>query len=447
MKNKTYIILIASLFLLLALAAPVNRVLSALGIVSVTNIGNVIETEKTETDSALGKVLSAIDHGKSWLENLYTNYLPFYNETVMLAGEMEYALSDAVNALFAEKKQPAEESEPVSDTESETPETEEADPAKTIVSIRSRFLNDTGTHHNYLLTAEYGSGREVQALERVTAYSEEKLDELMETYLGQMLELVQFLSKYTHVVVYAGSRFQDFPVIEEAIEGAYSTEEDLNEFLDALSPYAVTGRLMLDTMETRLEKMYLTDHHWNHYGYQQGYEYILKLLGEEFPDIGEPLQGKKHLVKGLRFYGSFARLSNYYRIADNFSFYEYDLPAHTSGGARSFAEMKDLYLGGGYDNSKGVSHYDVFYQFYSQITFEENNTGRNLLLIGDSFSKAIAEPLASHFDTTILTGVGGSYNLPLMLKRHEITDVVILLYTDRMMYNLYNDMRLDLMIP
>ena len=98
---------------------------------------------------------------------------------------------------------------------------------------------------------------------------------------------------------------------------------------------------------------------------------------------------------------------------------------------------------------KGVSHYDVFYPFYGKIEFEENETGRNLLLIGDSFSKAVAEPLASHFDKTVLRSAvdGSDFQIGITLKRNKITDVVILLYTDRMMYDLYGDLRLDRILP
>ena len=103
MKNKTYIITISILLLLLALSAPVNRLLAACGIVNVTNIGNMSEAES----SAENPILSAIEKGKSTLENIYTNYLPFYNEVVMISGEVDYAISDAVQSLFAGEKSSA----------------------------------------------------------------------------------------------------------------------------------------------------------------------------------------------------------------------------------------------------------------------------------------------------------------------------------------------------
>ena len=40
----------------------------------------------------------------------------------------------------------------------------------------------------------------------------------------------------------------------------------------------------------------------------------------------------------------------------------------------------------------------------------------------------------------------GDFQLGVVLKRYKITDVVILLYTDRMMYDLYGDLRLDKII-
>ena len=359
MKNRTLIVFSVILLFALSLSTPVNRLLNALGVVSVTKIGNEIQAQ-TQGEDGSHPILDAIERIKAWIADTYTNYFPGYNEIVMLMGEADYAMAEPIDRLFASEK------ELTSPLEPEPAAEEEKVPESLYVSVKSRFLNDTGTHRNYLITATRSDGYEEQTLERVTAYTEDELKELMEPRLSEMKTLVRLLSKYTNVVVYAGSRFQDSPVIEDVIEGAYSTEGDLDEFLGELEPYAKIGRLQLETLDDRFQKMFVTDHHWNLVGSQEGYEDILELLREFHPDIGEPVRGTEQRVLGLRLYGSFARLSNYYRLYDHFSFYDYDLPEHKVLGGPTFRECADKYLNGGYDSSRGVSHYDVFYPFYSR---------------------------------------------------------------------------------
>ena len=46
--------------------------------------------------------------------------------------------------------------------------------------------------------------------------------------------------------------------------------------------------------------------------------------------------------------------------------------------------------------------YALCYPYISRLSFPENHTGRNLLVIGDSYAKGIAEALGSSFDNTYL---------------------------------------------
>lgn len=300
------------------------------------------------------------------------------------------------------------------ETSAESSEEEEKAPAPDeIVPFSSRFIKKDATHAYYLISATYGDGTQRQCLDRVTVYEPSELKKRFEECVSEMIRITEYLSTEANVYFYSGSRFQDSPELNVYLENEYATEADRDNFLKAISPYAKTGYLHLDTLEDRFNKIFLTDHHWNAEGIREGYADIHDMIRQDWADIGDIHEPTLYTVDGLVFNGSFSRLANFYRVADIFSFYDYSLDKHTVYGG-SFEELKNRYLSGNYDSSRGVTHYEAFYPFPSRVIFNDNNTGHNLLIIGDSFARAIAEPLASHFDTTIVRQIWDSseYDLP-----------------------------------
>lgn len=461
MRNKIFLFIVIVVILSLTIFAPLKKTLYEAGLWSYTDIGNVKKAEEPSEDDIISNITYAVHKAEAAVEDIYTNFLPYYNDVVMLTGEAEYGINDRFNSLFEDEKQydiiisepeiseevvhEAETIEAV-DTEPEAEEiVEEQDLSDTIVSVKSRYIANDGRHLYYAITAKYGDGHKVEALDRVTACTEEELDKKMKPMKEEMVRIVSYLSEVTNVAVFAGARFQDFPVIEDVIDGAYSTGEDLEEFLSALAPYASTDYTKLDTVQARFDKMLLTDHHWNYNGADEGYRSIVSMLSKNYPEIGEPRVPTTYTVEGIVHNGSFSRLSNYYRITEGFSFNDYNLPEHKVTGGELFDVYKNYYLSGKFDNSRGVAHYEGFYPAHSSITYPDNDTGHNLLVIGDSFSRAVNEVLASHFDHTYIRQyyTGGTMDLQSYIKRYKITDVVILIYSDRLMYNLWDDFNLS----
>ena len=84
-----------------------------------------------------------------------------------------------------------------------------------------------------------------------------------------------------------------------------------------------------------------------------------------------------------------------------------------------------------------------FYRIAKTIEYPENDTGRNLLLIGDSFSTCVAELLASHFDKTYVRYVDSTnperINYSDYIDKKGITDVLILETSTRIVLNVYRD--------
>ena len=170
------------------------------------------------------------------------------------------------------------------------------------------------------------------------------------------------------------------------------------------------------------------------------------MIKENWPEISDLREPTHVTIDGVKFYGSFARLSNHYSIYDGFSYFEYNLPKHTATGG-SLEDQKPNYLAGRYDNSRGANHYGIFYPKPTRVVYSDNNTDRNLLIVGDSFSRGFIEYIGSHFDSTTVRPYWQSSELDLekAIKRYGITDVVFLIYSDRFMYNLYEDFNLSLL--
>ena len=77
-------------------------------------------------------------------------------------------------------------------------------------------------------------------------------------------------------------------------------------------------------------------------------------------------------------------------------------------------------------------------------TTPQNNTGRNLLIIGDSYSLPLLEVVASHFDKTYIRYVDDNKNLTDvqyedLIDQYGITDVLYLEMSDRIIYDYYSD--------
>lgn len=155
-------------------------------------------------------------------------------------------------------------------------------------------------------------------------------------------------------------------------------------------------------------KMYKTDHHWNNYGAWVGYQSIFSMLSKDF-DLGSPRQ-----VTGEKTFGGLTWQGSRYRECgveietasrDAFKVYTYDLPEHKTyyGDTEQGLGLAADYDAGNIVTDPAFDQYLNYYGFESKpITLDYGNqTGKNLLIIGDSFTRAIREQLASHFDKTI----------------------------------------------
>lgn len=147
---------------------------------------------------------------------------------------------------------------------------------------------------------------------------------------------------------------------------------------------------------------YQTDHHWNYYGSYLGYTKIMKLLEGESVQLLEPTG--THTYNTI-YNGSYAR-DNLLRCATElFTVYQYDLPPYKTFvndeekeyGYRSYYVSDEDFPHKTYSN-----HYGMYYgDDWAKVVYDFNQPEKeNLLILGTSFTNAINELVASHYNKT-----------------------------------------------
>lgn len=438
MRNKLYAGFVMALLLTFLLFAPIKRVLVNTGHMMYENVGNEITGGENGTAQAI-----------ALLEDTYTNYAPFYNSIVRLNAGLRQKLDEPITSylitLAAQERTRADVTASGSETtsaETTSAETEETDSpgaeeqGVTIVSYTARYLNATDTHRNYLVTMEFSDGTADSFLDRVVSLPADVMEERLQNSIAHLQRICSYKTEAVHYYLYSGSRFQDAEFLSDYVPTEESSWGDLSRMFEALPDNVRYDWLKFEDGADRLQYIYRTDHHWTAAGADVGYREILDMMREDTPDIGAPLEGTTYSVDRIKFNGSFSRFSNYYDIWDALSFTDYHLPTYTTeGNGTVFADAMAYYLS---DEPQSIS-YEAFFPYFNKISYPENNTGRNLLILGDSFTRAISENLAYHFDNTYVIYPGAGADIGRYISRYGVTDVLILMYSDRLMYTIYNE--------
>lgn len=443
MRNKLYAGFVMALLLTLLFFAPIKRILVNTGHMTYENVGNEITGGGSGTAQAI-----------ALLEDTYTNYAPFYNSIVRLNAGLRQKLDEPITGYLITLAAQERKRGDVTGTDAETisaetisaetisAETEKTDsPAAeeqgvTIVSHTARYLNATDTHRNYLVTIEFSDGTTDSFLDRVVSLPVDVMEERLQNSIAHLQRICSYKTDAVHYYLYSGSRFQDAEFLSDYIPTEESSWGDLSRLFEALPDNVRYDWLKFKDGADRLQYIYRTDHHWTAAGADVGYREILDMMREDTPDIGAPLEGTAYSVDRIKFNGSFSRFANYYDIWDALSFTDYHLPPYTTEGSGTvFADAMAYYLS---DEPQSIS-YEEFFPYFSKISYPENNTGRNLLILGDSFTRAISENLAYHFDNTYVIYPGAGADIGRYISRYGVTDVLILMYSDRLMYTIYNE--------
>lgn len=463
MRNKIFI-LVCSVFIFAVFAvSPVIYVLSENGIVSVENVGNIIEKEKTYEDSfPASSLLNSVEEGKRVLNDIYINYVPGYVPLTGFVTGINNSLNSGVtdflgswgndimrDTLSSDKPSgTSPDGEPDSTAQDSETDAETEEPAIEYTYSTSLLTSDQN-HRFYKVTAKGSDGEDKEFLCRVPSGDRRRLMNYSKNQINKINSLADARPDI-NFYVYVPTCLEDTALGTEILPSE-STKDIFDNFISSMSENVNLGYMKIDTLEDKLDNYFLSDHHWNRYGSYEGYREIIGMMQENYADFGEAREIVEDCSFDATLYGSLALAVNSYNIGDPFGVLDFGLPEHNLrintevpyGGKQEFNTLLEKYKAGNFNKSKSYNHFMEFYRIAKTIEYPENDTGRNLLLIGDSFSTCVAELLASHFDKTYVRYVDSTtperINYSDYIDKNGITDVLILETSTRIVLNVYRD--------
>lgn len=468
MRNKLFAAVFCGIILLVMLSAPLKHILTSFDIINFKNVGNIIEADKVYEEGSFGAPLfNGIEEIKRTINDTYTNYIPFYVDITAMASKFQQNLNRPVTSFLmnegnrimsgqviqtAELNKAADNTEASSESAPQQEETAQEVKKAFTPEYKAVYLDGNGSHRYYEIKAvEEENGQEMKFLVRIPARENDSLRNEMDEQL-RMLNGFAKACPDVNLYVFPVTCFEDTLLCTKILPSE-SKNELFTEFFTRLDTSIQYDYVRVDSAADKYNKYFRTDHHWNAYGYTEAYDRIFDMLAENYPELNEQKRPYQiHSFNKVSFYGSNACAIANYSYMDEYAVADFSLPAHKFeietnvpyGSSSTLEENLAKYYNGTYNKAETFNHYIEFYRIARKIEYPQNSTGRNLLLIGDSYSPPLTEALASYFDITYVRYVDSNSGLSDIdyknyIERYGITDVIMLEMSDRVIYNYYGD--------
>lgn len=177
-----------------------------------------------------------------------------------------------------------------------------------------------------------------------------------------------------------------------------------NELCNRLGDTYKIKKQEINDVDEYLDKHYHTDHHWNYKGAYEGYQDIINMIGEDF-DIGKPYDIKEIKEHDREFYGSLSSKAMNTLGSDKFITYELDyekIYSYYINNEESELGLKEkIFESPEYEGYMYEDYYGHNEKIIKIVNYK-NLGGKSILVLGDSFSNAINEDIAAHFENTYI---------------------------------------------
>ena len=295
----------------------------------------------------------------------------------------------------------------------------------------SYFLVDDPVTPADMTNGIYFDSENNQLLQPVTLFNSsvrEKIDERIDNY-NDLIQAhpEQNFYLYYHQTIHNSQYHPMAPYFSEADKG-----QSIEYFEKNLPEGLILEKFPLTSMEDHLYYYYRTDHHWTVYGILRAYEEIHQMLAQNYPEIS-PMLDYEEIVEfpEIEFLGYMARRTFYPINGDKFMVEVIDIPPHEMLWSGQLVEKspRSVYFEGEYSMIPYTNHFNEFYGNVTdliQYTFE-NDSDRNLLIIGSSFRNALDPLLASHYKKTYCIDLRyyRDFSLSGFLEEHKVDDILI----------------------
>ena len=243
------------------------------------------------------------------------------------------------------------------------------------------------------------------------------------------------------VYVYKPTRIEETDLID--LPGVYEDLEGIKaSFLEGLDGRIVYKELKLESVSDYERMYYKSDHHWNNVGSYQGYSDIIKMMQKDFR-----LENPRELLDDYIFEYPFVGFmgcsvgnddiydymtDNYLAINEgSYDYYENGEKALISDMKYNYLENTETYKYSAYDVYYGFNHFERIFDFH-----EEERP--NVLIFADSFINCIKEPLASHFNKTVILDMRSApedFSLDYYMKKYDIDAILVLEFYGDLYFN------------
>ena len=205
-----------------------------------------------------------------------------------------------------------------------------------------------------------------------------------------------------------------------------------DNFIDKLNSSVQYVDLSIADEEEHSEVFFKTDHHWSIKGARSAY---LKIMDEAYTDLNKVRFDELITYEKPAFYGSLARRALMLNVhSDVITDYKVDMhdvqiKINNKQCNQEDIAHAEMYENGAYSSQKLSNRYaEYFHKDVAKIEFHSTNrTGRNLLLIADSFSNPCERFFASSFDNVVVIDQRyNKENLKDLITNNNITDVLLM---------------------
>lgn len=207
------------------------------------------------------------------------------------------------------------------------------------------------------------------------------------------------------------------------------------EYIKEQMPMTGYDMLHYNSFDEYKELFYQTDHHWNYKGSYRAYTQIMRMLEGDDVELLEPTG--THTYNTI-YNGSYARDNLLKCATEKFTVYEFDIPPYktyvndkqTEYGYRSYYVSDEDFPHKTYSNHYGMYYGDDWAKVVYDFGCPEKE---NLLILGTSFTNAVNELIASHYNKTHILDFrhykkqyGTNINAQKYMEKNNISKVVII---------------------
>ncbi|MCL2813627.1 MAG: hypothetical protein FWD23_03410 [Oscillospiraceae bacterium] len=438
-NNDIYVYAMMFVFLLVFFWCPVMYAFDRLDVINIEDLRNYKDPDKVyEEDEFLADFFNSIERGKAGLHDMYTNYLPFYNQLITYLQTAERNFQAKFLELLGDGPTDSKIDEIILENAEEDILNATKAPEKVQVKVESRLMYDDNFHRYYAFEP-------YEFLDRWVIGTDKSLRKKFERQVENINRIIAS-DPDINVYVYVLTRMQDTEYAINIVPNEFSTVDFFYEFIYSIKGAKGVGWFDIDTVEKRVERVFRTDHHWSALGAYSGYVDCVNMMNKITPEIGEPLptNGETGLISfdDVKMRGSFAAVLRYEDYYEPFLVLDIDLPAFTDPSVH--IDAYDRYSAGRFDKGAFTDHYSAYYNSSGQrhYSVKANNIKRNLLVIGDSYSWWFNWLIAANFDNVyIYLPPWDQKNFPYhqFVADNNITDVLITQFSDRLMFDYYTD--------